>query len=81
LKNIEDKELGCNFQNKFSAEAVGAAAAGNLNSKKELAGVSEVGSVAVELCVVTAAPVAKPKNFFGRFCRCCQAKDRGESGV
>jgi hypothetical protein len=64
LKNIEDKELGCNFQTKFSAEAVGAAAAGNLNSKKELAGVSEVGSVAVELCVVTAAPVAEPKNFF-----------------
>jgi hypothetical protein len=36
-----------------------AAAAGNLNSKKELAGVSRVGSVAVELCVATAAPVAK----------------------
>jgi hypothetical protein len=64
LRTGEDKELGCNFQTKFSAEAVGAAAAGNLNSKKELAGVSEVGSVAVELCVVTAAPVAEPKNVF-----------------
>ena len=60
LKNEEEKECEATVQTLLEAEAVEAAAAGNLNSKEEVSGV-EVGSGAVDLGVAAAAPVADPK--------------------
>ena len=64
LRNEEEKQCDATVQTLLEAEAVEAAAAGNLNSKKEVAGV-EVGSGAVDLGVAAAAHVCGPEGSAG----------------